>query len=144
MKKFLKEQWEWLLGAALVALSIYGLWDLTWAERGHVLDRFVLHVFSGASVLIIFMYAWWLCERWVKGWPRLEGWLFFTVPGFIAFTVIALRESYDVAMGNPLQKSFFDHASWIIGIFGFSYAIYRLYPRLRQAMEEIEKRRSKK
>ena len=144
MKKFLKQQWELLLACALAALTVYGLWDLTWAERKHVLDRFTLHVFSGASVLILSMYGWWVCERYIKAWPILKGWLFFTVPGFIAFTVIALRESYDVAMGNPLQKTYFDHVSWAIGIFGFSYTLYRLYPRLEQAMRDIEKRRSEK
>ena len=110
----------------------------------HILDRFIIHLFSSAAVLMLaqvgFVY---LERRWAK-FPRwlLRGWFFFIVPGMFAFLLIASREIYDVAVGNPPLKSYFDYLSWILGIGLASWGRLRTSRRTQKAVEEIKEGRA--
>ena len=109
----------------------------------HILERFVIHVFSGASVLILALVGFWYMERKVRSF-RLNGWMFFILPALVSFTLISFREIWDVSAGGPLIKSVTDWISWVIGIGGAAYGLYRLSPRVTQAVEEITELRNRK
>ena len=106
----------------------------------HIVDRFIIHLFSSAAVLMLaqvgFVYlerAWFRFPKWL-----LRGWFFFIVPGMFAFLVIASREIYDVAQGNPPLKSYFDYLSWLLGITLSSWGRLRTCRRTLMAVEEIK------
>ena len=102
----------------------------------HILERFVIHFFSGAAVLMLALVVLWYCERrWLK--YHLRGWMFFILPALISFTLISFREIWDVSAGGPLIKSVIDWVSWLLGIGGGAYGLYRLSPRVTQAVKEI-------
>lgn len=87
---------------------------------GHVLDRFVIHVFSAGGVSLLVL---WLAARFVPP-ELLPGWTFYGVPLGVAFTCISFREIWDVRNGNPMTKSVCDFVSWIAG-FGLSAWLLR-------------------
>lgn len=109
----------------------------------HILDRFIIHLFSSAAVLmlaqVLFVYlerAWSKFPSWL-----LRGWFFFLVPGVFAFLLIASREIYDVATGNPPIKSYFDYLSWVLGIGLATWGRLRICRRTLKAVEEIKEGR---
>ena len=103
----------------------------------HIADRFVIHVFSGGGVAILTLTAWWWAERRFHFWPRPRGWLAIAVPLFLVFTLISFREIWDVQEWGRV-KSVFDWLSWLIGLGGSGYGIYRALPNLHRIVHEME------
>ena len=111
---------------------------------GHVIERFIIHIFSGASVVLIALWGFWIIERKIKWFPELRGWMFYIFPSLIAFTFISFREVFDVANGGPVIKSLTDWTSWLIGLVFAVYTIYRLTPKFSQVLTQIEEKRREK
>ena len=105
----------------------------------HILNRSLLHIFSSASVLLLSQVG--FTFMWRKGWlPRvfLRSWMYFVIPGIAAYAIINLREIVDVSRGGWWVKSYFDHASWIIGLVLASWGQKRTARKLNMAVYEIQ------
>ena len=110
----------------------------------HIIDRFIIHLFSGASVALIALWGFWIIERKVKWWPEMRGWMFYIFPTLLAFVFISFREIWDVHNGGLLVKSVTDWISWILGLGAANYCLYRLTPKLDQVLKQIKKRRAER
>ena len=98
----------------------------------HILHRALLHLACGGSAAIAALTAWHeLAERGVL-W-RLRGHTYYVLPALIAVSLIALREPFDVAQGDPAIKSLIDGGSWVAGVGLAEWALWRLTGRLHQA-----------
>ena len=127
-----------------IGVAVWGLWDLTPEERSHVYSRFIIHIFCGAGALLIFQTLFcWIAERLLKLSP-LPGWWFFIVPGLAAVFAIGLREPWDVASGNPWVKSYFDYASWLLGIAAATWGRWRMNERMAIVWDEIKEGRGRR
>ena len=103
----------------------------------HIVERFIIHFFSGSGVVVLSLTAWAWCER--KKWIRqLPGWWFFIVPVGLACFLIFLREPVDVSAGGWTGKSYIDLVSWFLGCGAGVYGMYRLNPRIAQAIKSME------
>ena len=108
----------------------------------HTIERFFIHLFSGAAVLMLSQVGF---AYWERKWERfptwlLHGWFWFIVPGLAAFAAVASREIFDVAAGGPAIKSYFDYLSWILGIGLASWGRLRTSERTLLAMDQIRRR----
>ena len=126
------------LSLAVIAL-VYAVWDLTWAQRSHVLERAIIHGFCAMAVLRIFQIGTWFAERKLRL-PSLRGRWFFIFPGVFALLTIFLREPGDVAAGGPLVKSYLDLCSWVAGMILAAWGDWRLRERMAVCWQEIEGR----
>ena len=106
-------------------------------EIGHILERGVIHFFSSAGVYLLGLFGFWILERKVNWWPRLEGWWELILPAVVSFLFISLREVFDVAAGGSAVKSVCDWMSWLAGLGISVWALYRLSPRLESILSEI-------
>ncbi len=103
----------------------------------HVAERFVIHFFSAAGVLL-FAFAgidWTRRKSWL---PTLQGVWAFIVPIVASLLVIFLREPWDVFRGGALVKSYVDLTGWALGISLAAWGIYRLTPRFAEIVKEIK------
>lgn len=108
----------------------------TWT-LSHILERFIIHLFSGGSVFFLAFTGLDLCQR--KRWlPRYYGWWHLALPALLSFLFISLREVFDVAAGGWYVKSITDWISWVIGLGAAVYAVYRHAPRWATIVAEIK------
>ena len=110
---------------------------------GHIIERFIVHLFSGALVVLAALWGFWIIERKVKWFPELKGWMFYIFPSLTAFILISFREVWDVANGGPVVKSVIDWIGWLAGIGGADYTLYRLTPKLNQVLQQIKEKKAK-
>ena len=112
------------------------------AGFAHIAERFVLHVASGASIMLLAWWLWDLGER-KNVLPRIKsGWMFMLFPSLLAFTIISFREIYDVAVGGYVVKSIFDWISWMIGIGWGAWATQAISWRVWEARIDIRRSNS--
>ena len=109
----------------------------------HIIERFVIHLFSGASVVLMALWGFWILERKIRWFPEMRGWMFYIFPSLIAFVFISFREIFDVAAGGPLVKSITDWLSWVMGMGGAVFTLYRLTPKFADVLKQIEERRNR-
>ena len=101
----------------------------------HIVDRFIIHIFSSGSIVLLMLWVAWLLESVLPG-GLLSGWNYFAWPSMIAFILISFREIWDVKAGGSIIKSVIDWMSWLIGMAIAVLSIYVLSPRISQAVEE--------
>jgi hypothetical protein len=95
----------------------------------HIMDRFVIHFFSSAGLVLLLVHILGYIRRRV---PDSVQWIPETimqrlvVAALCVFAGSALREGYDVSRGQPLAKAVTDHISWLLGTAMSVWAIYRL------------------
>ena len=83
--------------------------------EAHVVYREMLHVVSGAFCLLTLQAAWVEIRR--RGWaPKLPGLLFLLPPALVVGLLVAAREPYDSAGGDPAWKSTLDGVFWVVGL----------------------------
>ena len=104
----------------------------------HMLERSVIHFFSSAGVYLIALWGFWMLERKCRWWPELRGWWELILPAVASFLFISFREAFDVSAGDPVVKSVFDWISWVCGLGVSVWAMYRLTPRVKEILEEIQ------
>ena len=139
MLKYLKKFWLPLALFTVSAGLTFSLWEITWAELAHILERSIIHIFCAAAVLKMFQGGLSFAERKLKL-PALRGWWFFIVPGVFAVFIIFLREPYDVVGGNPLVKSYLDPVSWFLGMTLSAWGDWRLHERMAVCWSEVKER----
>lgn len=109
------------------------------SEFLHIVDRFVLHFFMSAGVLLLALAVFWYLERKVRWWPSPHGYWFYIVPALLSFMFISFREVFDVAYsGQLVVKAVTDWISWITGLGVSIWALIRLTKRLNMTRFEIE------
>lgn len=94
---------------------------------GHIVERFIIHLFSAMGLVVGTFFAFQSIHRRLKSsWlpSNIGGRLLLS--GLLVFGITAMREAYDVANGQPLVKAFTDYASWLIGLGLGIWATYRL------------------
>lgn len=96
----------------------------------HAIDRFIIHFFSSAGVLVcaVFGYA-----SLVRRVPKLAAWLpsetFNKRLVFLAVVILLFavgREAWDVYKGQSIAKAFSDWASWAMGLGCSIWAVIRI------------------
>lgn len=139
-----------IAGAGVLAAGLTALWlhfgllaDLTPAERSHVYERGVIHVFSAAAVAQLVRLALLGAERALLI-RRVGGRLWYWIPVVLAPLAIYLREPGDVAAGAPLLKSWIDPCGWVVGLLLDRYATGLLAPRHGRANRDIRALRSQR
>lgn len=93
----------------------------------HILDRFVIHFFSSAGILLCALFALrFVCRRTrTEFLPQtFRAQLVFAALAVFAFA--ALREAWDVHQGQSIVKAFTDYASWFLGCGCCAYGLHRL------------------
>ncbi len=111
------------------------------ASWDHIAERFVIHVFSGGGLTILTLTAWWWAERLFSWWPIFRGLAAFIIPLGVPLLIISVLEFGDVVEWGE-TKSYFDIASWMIGLGGSGYGLYRALPQLRRIEGEIRRGRA--
>mgnify|MGYP001610261558 CR=1 FL=1 len=86
----------------------------------HILERALLHIVASTFLVVA---AYFFNRFAQRKWPE---WIPIGVAGLLVFSLIPLREAYDVGAGQPVIKALTDQLSWLLGTAGSAYAIYRL------------------
>lgn len=97
------------------------------ARIGHVVERTFIHLFSSGGVFLLALCGLRLAERHAP-WPPLPmPWPLF-LAALAPFTVISLREIWDVKNGGWFHKSWIDWLSWASGLGLCAWAMHWLAP----------------
>lgn len=93
----------------------------------HILDRFIIHFFASAGVMLCALFALrWVRRRFIKTWLPSEPTTQLLFCAIAIFAGSALREAYDVHAGQTLTKAIFDYISWAAGCGVSAWGLYRL------------------
>jgi len=106
------------------------------ADWGHVLDRFVIHVFSSGMVTLLLRYALYQLERRVLT-ARLGGYMWYLLPAVLGPLLIFLREPLDVLHGGWWIKSYIDPVGWAVGALASTWLSRALCMRDQMAATDI-------
>ena len=113
--------------------------ETTW---GFILERFIIHMFSGAAVLLLALLAFLFLERAFRWFPRFDGIAFFAVPGLVAVFCIFLREPFDVQSGWWVGKSYIDVVSWICCVGLAIWALLRLHEQIYESAQAFYRKKN--
>lgn len=96
----------------------------------HILERFLIHFFSSAGVLLCAVFAY---ATIVRRLPKAATWLpsetFKKRMVFLSVVILLVafaREAWDVHKGQVIAKAFTDYASWALGLGCSIWAIVRV------------------
>ena len=93
----------------------------------HIIDRFVIHFFSSAGILLCALFALrWAERRWKLSWLPYTFKTQLIVAALAVFAISTLREAFDVYNGQLLIKAVTDYISWLTGLGCSVYALYRI------------------
>jgi hypothetical protein len=98
----------------------------------HIVDRFVIHFFCSAGVLLCAFFSLRFAVRRLKTKflpPSWESQLVFAA--LSVFCAAALREAWDVHNGQEIAKAFTDYASWFLGCGLSAWGLVRLIREVR-------------
>ena len=104
----------------------------------HILERFVIHLFSSTGVLLLTLWGFWCLEIFVGWWPALYGWWQLVLPALICLMLTGSREIFDIKRGGLLVKSIIDWISWAVGLGLSFWGVYQLTPRLAEIFGQIQ------
>lgn len=93
----------------------------------HILDRFAIHFFSSAGIVMCALFALRYASRKLN--TAFLPQTLRTQLVFAALTVFAfatLREAWDVHQGQSIVKAFTDYTSWFLGCGCSAYGLHRL------------------
>lgn len=78
-------------------------------EIGHVIDRFIIHLFSATGVyLVAYFVTQWAGRKWPDWYDRV-------LPAVVIIGFLGWNELSNVQGGQPYFKAFTDLASWVLG-----------------------------
>lgn len=93
----------------------------------HIAERFIIHFFASAGVLLCALFALRYAARKIKSkFIPKDFPIQLLVAGLAVFAVSTMREAYDVSNGQQLVKAFTDYASWLLGCGLSAYGLYRI------------------
>lgn len=129
-----------ILGAVAVASALV-IWlrlSVGHEQFLHIVERELIHLFSGGGMYCVFQWIVRAAEQHVLT-RRLGGYLFFGLPAFLASFCIALFELANVNDGGLLIKSYLDIAFWAIGMAFPAWTQYRHGERVVEAARDISR-----
>ncbi len=96
---------------------------------GHIIERFLIHVASSATISLCFFFA---LRFWLRKSKRVGAWVssnkqhLLVISALLVFAFLPIREAYDVAFGNQVwYKTPFDQLSWFLGPLVSTVLLYR-------------------